>query len=186
MKIRRNAEVKTNKFEVGDIIEFVLNDGEEVEAVAVKQEKDGMLFCLVDCLRDEMPMNLKPTNKGGYEKSYLRTKLNTDIINRFPEEIRTRMKPFKNGDMLRIPTEKEIFGKNEYGETEKDIEQIELMKQRRNRVAFQGRNGDWEWYWLQNSAVASATRFACCNNVGVAYYLSASGELGVRPLFLIG
>ena len=39
-------------------------------------------------------------------------------------------------------------------------------------------------FWL--SAVASATYFAYCNVSGLAYYLSASSGLGVRPLFLIG
>ncbi len=46
---------------------------------------------------------------------------------------------FSNGDMVSIPTEKEIFGVNEYGEEESaNVEQFAIMKQRRNRVALPG------------------------------------------------
>lgn len=61
--------------------------------------------------------------------------------------------------MIRIPTEKEIFGVNKYGEKESDdVKQFEPMKNRRNRIAF--RNNEFEWYWLKNRGVRSATRFA--------------------------
>lgn len=34
------------------------------------------------------------------------------------------MAPFNNGDLLRLPTEKEIFGKNYYGECESLCEAV--------------------------------------------------------------
>ena len=175
-------------FGVGDTISFDLTDGEHMEAIAVKEETDGMIFCAVDCLETEYQMNKKPTNKGGYEASELRKALNGEILERFPAEIRESMVPFENGDLLRLPTEKEIFGKNKYGEDEPDtVTQWEPMKLRRNRIAFQGYNGEWEWYWLQNRLrdVASATYFAHVTSSGVAYYDDASNSLGVRPTFKI-
>ena len=140
--------------------------------MAVQQENDGMLFCLVDCLADEYSMNDTNTNEGGYEGSDLRKKLNIEIIARFPGDIKAMMVPFGNGDYLRLPTEKEIFGENYYGEYESPyVQQWKPMKQRRNRIAFQGKNGGWEWYWLQNKCRDSAASFALVDNSGIAYYI---------------
>lgn len=152
--------------------------------MAVQQENDGMLFCLVDCLADEYSMNDTNTNEGGYEDSDLRKKLKTEIIARFPADIKAMMVPFGNGDYLRLPTEKEIFGENYYGEYESPyVQQWKPMKQRRNRIAFQGKNGNWEWYWLQNKCRDSAANFANVNTDGSTNYISASNSIGVRPVF---
>ena len=86
--------------------------------------------------------------------------------------------------MIRIPTEKEIFGVNKYGEKESDdVKQFEPMKNRRNRIAF--RNNEFEWYWLKNRGVRSAAGFALVGYSGIANYSYASNSFGVRPLFKI-
>ena len=186
MKLFRTNEIDTDSFKVGDVISFTLTDGKEVEAMAVKQEKDGMVFVLVDCLRDEYSMNEENTNRGGYEASDLRGKLNNEILERFPDEIRKNLIAFENGDLLRLPSEREIFGEKIYGETEPETTvQWEPMKLRRNRVAFQGKNGCWEWYWLINKVEGSAAYFAIVSDNGGANFHSASGSLGVRPAFKI-
>ena len=85
-----------------------------------------------------------------------------------------------------LPTEKEIFGKNEYGTKEpENVVQWEPMKLRRNRIAFQGMNGSWEWYWLANKVKGSAAGFAIVYGSGHAYYNYASVSYGVRPAFKI-
>lgn len=188
MKLFRTIEaVAEGHYCVGDVITFTLNDGEEVEALAVKQEQDGMIFVLVDCLRKEYSMNRTSSNRGGYKSCALRKALNTEILDRFPAEIREKMVAFDSGDLLRLPTEREIFGYNPYGEKEpEDVEQWEPMKDRRNRIAFQGsKTGTWEWYWLQNKVDGSAARFANVPNDGYAYSSLASNALGVRPAFKI-
>ena len=191
MKLFRTVETADSGYKVGDVIAFTLTDGEEVEALAVKQEPDGMVFVLADCLRKNHQMNQRNTNKGGYEKCALRTKLNGEILDRFPTELRKKMVAFANGDLLRLPTEREIFGENSYGEGEADtVEQWEPMKLRKNRTAFQGKNGDWERYWLQNEVGDSDAYFAnaCFADVynnGDADYGSASHAYGVRPAFKI-
>lgn len=44
MKLFRTMETAAdNGYMVGDVIAFSLTDGEEVEALAVKQEQDGMI-----------------------------------------------------------------------------------------------------------------------------------------------
>lgn len=187
MKLFRTIEaVADGNYTVGDVIDFTLNDGEEVQALAVKQEDGGMLFVLLDCLADEECMNEENSNRGGFIASDLCAKLNGAILDRFPAEIREKMVPFSNGLTLRLPTEKEIFGKNEWGKEEGDaVQQWEPMKQRRYRIAFQGKNGAWEWYWLANQMDGSAANFAIVGSHGSAYYSSASGAYGVRPAFKI-
>lgn len=190
MKVKRNMMVDVELFEVGDIIKFKLNDGEKVQAMAVKETSKGMLFMLVDCLAKEYPMftSLEDMTEDyfTYENSDLRKALNSEIIARFPEKIRSRMVTLDNGDMLRIPTEREIFGENIYGQEESDtVKRFKPMKKKRNRIAFQGKEGAWEWYWLMNRHKDSASNFAVVSNDGNASYYYASGPCGVRPVFLL-
>lgn len=190
MKVKRNMAVEVEQFEVGDIIKFKLTDGEKVQAMAVKETSKGMLFMLVDCLAKEYPMftSLEDMTEDyfTYENSDLRKALNSEIIARFPEKIRSRMVTLDNGDMLRIPTEREIFGENVYGQEESDtVKRFKPMKKRRNRIAFQGKEGAWEWYWLMNRHKDSASNFAGVNGNGSADDNNASDPNGVRPVFLL-
>ena len=184
MELVRKIKLKAENFKPGDIISFELTDGEKVRARAVKRERNGMLFCMVDCLQQKEQMNIRDTNEGGYEASDLRKKLNSDILDRFPAEIRDRMKPMENGDMLRIPTEREIFEENEYGDSD-NTEQWPCMKQVRNRIALLGDNGGFEWYWLQNRSRNSASSFCFVNRDGNASAYLASLSIGVRPVFIL-
>ena len=192
MKVYRTSEVLAGgKYEVGDIVSYTMEDGEEVEALAVKEEFDKhgnlcMVFMLLDCLKEECRMNRDDTNDGGYEESHLRDQLATKYLEKFPAALRLYMVPFENGDLLRIPTEREIFGRNIYGEEETNtVEQFEPMKKRRNRMAFDGLNGETQAYWLQNKRVRSATYFCHVNNYGRAGTNGASSSCGVRPLYRI-
>lgn len=186
MKVRRTEKIKVNTFRVGDVIRFKLSDGEKVEMLAVKEESDGMIFCFADCLAKEYSMNEQNTNEGGWDASDLRKKLNSEILDRFPRKIRKLLLPFENGDMLRLPTEKEIFGSNQCGEDEPEsVSQWKPMKQRKNRIASQGLNGGWEWYWLQNRVPNSAAAFAYVDRCGYADCNNASNAYGVRPVVKI-
>lgn len=192
MKVYRTSEVLAGgRYEVGDIVSYTMEDGEEVEAIAVKEEFDKhgnlcMVFMLLDCLKEECRMNRDDTNDGGYEESHLRDQLATKYLEKFPAALRLNMVPFENGDLLRIPTEREIFGRNIYGEEEPNtVEQFEPMKKRRNRMAFDGLNGETQAYWLQNKRVRSAPYFCDVSGSGYANYYTASNSFGVRPLYRI-
>lgn len=192
MKVYRTSEVLAGgKYEVGDIVSYTMEDGEEVEALAVKEEFDKhgnlcMVFMLLDCLKEECRMNRDNTNDGGYEESHLRDQLATKYLEKFPTALQLNMVPFENGDLLRIPTEREIFGRNIYGEEEPNtVEQFEPMKKRRNRMAFDGLNGETQAYWLKNKRVGSATTFCIVSGTGRAYSSNASFSGGVRPLYRI-
>ena len=179
MKLFRKMEIEADEFKVGDVIAFTLKDGEEVEAMAMKQESDGMLFCLVDCLMDEEPMNRTNTTRGGYDGSALRKKLNTQIIYRFSDELREKMVAFDNGDLLMLPSEMEVFGKKIYSKVQENGQQWEPMKLRRNRIAFRGKNGEPEWWWLRS--VYSAAGFAYVSFNGCAGLIGACYSNGIRP-----
>ena len=194
MEVKRTIKTEVESFELGDVITFKLKDGEKVQAKAVKQTGEGMLFLTVDCLKDEYQMFEHPVGSMeiNYFNSDLRQALNGEILDCFPDEIRSRMVGMRIGDtdafdLLRIPTEKEIFGENSYGEEEADtVKQFKGMKNRRNRIAFQGsKTGNWECYWLQNRVKGTDSHFARVNGDGLAYYGSASFSSGVRPVFLL-
>lgn len=191
MVVKRKMKVDTEIFEVGDVIKFELNDGEKVQAVAVKETPKGMLFAFVDCLAKEYLMfnSLEGIDEEDicYFKSDLRKALNGEILDRFPEEIRSRMVSVNSaGDMLRIPSEREIFGENVYGQEESEtVKRWKPMKKKRNRIAFQGKEGAWEWYWLMNRHKEYASYFAIVDFSGNAHYYYASYSIGVRPVFLL-
>jgi len=192
MEVKRKMTVDTEMFELGDIISFKLTTGEKVQARAVKETPDGMLFVTVDCLKDEQPM-FKNTDDMededfSYDNSDLRKVLNGAILASFPAEIRDRMKVvYGDSDLLRIPSEKEIFGTNEYGQEEGKVKQFKGMKNRRNRIAWQGsKTGTFEWYWLMNRHKEYASGSASVSSGGgSAHSALASASLGVRPVFLL-
>lgn len=191
MLVKRTMKVDVELFEVGDIIKFKLTDGEKVQAMAVEQTPEGMLFVLVDCLAKEYPMfnDIDDMDEEdiSYATSDLRKALNGEILDRFPKEIKERMVAVNaEGDMLRIPTECEIFGENVYGQEESKLtKRWKPMKKKRNRIAFQGKEGAWEWYWLINRHKDYASRFASVYSHGYASYYGASASGGVRPVFLL-
>lgn len=194
MEVMRNMTIDTELFELGDIISFTLTTGEKVKAKAIRETPNGMLFITVDCLKDEQKMFENPgrAEKVDYEHSDLRKKLNGEIFESFPEEIKGRMVGMRVGqtncfDMLRIPTEREIFGENSYGKDEPvSVRRFYGMENRRERIAFQGsETGTWEWYWLQNRVEDSASLFAYVYLYGGANCDHASLSFGVRPVFLL-
>lgn len=177
--VMRRVWARTNEIQVGDRIP-VKHYTATCQAITPK----GALFLLDQYLDEAYPMNRKNTNKGGYPESDLRNTLrNKEILDLF-DDYGDRMVPFEDGDLLRIPFHGEIFGQEaaEYFEPD-GCQQWELMKDRKNRIAF--RQGSWEWGWLQNKRKDSATHFAHVLGDGSASCSNASNSLGVRPAFLI-
>lgn len=185
MKVIRQTVIDTDDYQVGDLMEFALKSGEKVEAMAVDKAGDKTVFCLVDCLKDEYPMNKTNTTNGGWCGSKLRKTLNDVIVYQFPDEIREKMKPFDNGDLLRVPSMKEMFGETYFGvEPTEGVKQWEPMKERRNRIAWQGsKTTKYEWYWLRD--VVSSPAFAVVFGCGLASASAASASGGIRPAFQI-
>lgn len=144
MIVMRRVKIEVNRPKIGDRISFTLKTGEKVEAMAVRELINGTVFCTVDYLDKPYSMNRKGGTRGGYEASDLRKILNGDILDSFPDGIREQLIPFDNGDLLTIPSEREMFGENVRAkEDEGDVMQWEPMEDRRNRIAL--RDGNVEW-----------------------------------------
>lgn len=179
MKVLRQTEIETNEFRVSDQVRVG-----HYTATCQTVTPKGALFLLDQYLDEAYPMNRKNTNKGGYEESDLRETLRSKEILDLFYDWGDRMVPFDNGDLLRIPFFGEIFGQEDAEYFEPDgCDQWELMKDRKNRIAF--RQNCWEWGWLQNKRKGSATAFCAVADGGYANYWSASASIGVRPAFLI-
>lgn len=193
MEVKRTIKTDVESFEMGDVISFKLKDGEKVQAKAVKKTDEGMLFITVDCLKNEYQMFKKMGSMEiNYLNSDLRRDLHGEILDRFPDEIRSRMVGMRIGDsdtfdLLRIPTEREIFGENPYSKDESDtVVQFKGMKNRRNRIAFQGSETERsEWYWLQNRVEDTSSNFTRVDSAGNAGCGGAYHSRGVRPVFLL-
>lgn len=180
MKVIRKTEIETNSFFVGDQIAVG-----RYTATCQKVSEESALFFMDQYDDDPQRMNDENTNEGGYEKSDLRRRINNEeSLRDFPEDVRSRLMPFENGDLIRIPTFCEMFGNEEYEDWCEDdgAEQLPLMVSRENRVAY--RKNECEWGWLQN-ITASATGFAFVGATGDANYTGASYVHGVRRVFQI-
>ena len=151
-----------------------------------KREVFG-LFCLDQYIDKDYCFNDSDDENVTYETSSLRKMLNNIIVRDCNfDSIRNRIIRFENGDLLRIPTVEELFGKDILKDVyEPDLfgrnEQWQLMVYRKNLVAY--RNNEPEWGWLMNKIKKSASNFAAVGNDGNAGNYYASTSNGVRPVF---
>lgn len=165
---------------VGDQIVIPLGDLGTFTATAQKVT-DGKVLFIFDDYITERPMNKNGSNEGGYEKSDLRKWIENDLFKMFPKALRDHILG------LSIPTLGEICEWDDKWDREHfeadDDEQLPLMKQRRNRVAYY--DNECECGWLRNAMKKefSSARFARVATDGVAVCASASASLGVRPEF---
>ena len=186
MKVIRKQTIDTETFELGDEIRFKLTTGEKVRAKAVQECENGMLFITKDCVGKETPMYENPLEEHlDYLHSDLRKYLTSELLSLFPEKIRSRMLPMMirgsyYEDYLRIPTEKEIFGKNHWDTNDIYTKQFYGMNHRRNRIATDGKD-KLEWYWLLNNVFGNY--FAYVSSTGFANFGFASTSRSVRVVF---
>ena len=181
MKVLRTSETETNELQMGDVIR--LKDGYTATCQAVTEA--GAIMLLDQYLDFDAPMNKRSTNHGGYEDSDLRKWLQDQIDEFLPEDLKKHLKPFRSGDLLRLPYYGEMFDDLNPVYVEPDgMNQWTLMKERKNRIAFH-RSGDWDCGWLMNRRVQSAPTFAVVSAFGDAGNFGASFSLGVRPAFKI-
>ena len=192
IEVLRQVKMEAEHFEVGDQISIELEGYGEFTATAHKVYADNAALFIFDHCVTERPMNKNGSNKGGFYESDLCRWMNEELIKAFPEKYRANMAAFDMDGkiMLRLPTRSEMFGRDDcskYYEYESDGngEQLELMKDRKNRICMSP-DDEYCWYWLMNArSVVSSTAFAYVSTSGLAYYHAASASLGVRPAFVI-
>lgn len=183
------VDTGSGKYKTGDFVQFVYDD-RTWDAIIVDANDEWAEVVFLDTLDEDRPMNSKDTNEGGFPASELCKWLNSEGISKFPKMTQDQMVIYPDGIKLRIPTEKQIFGCNEYGEEQQDEKQFEPMKKRRNRVAFQKDDDSdagevFNWYWLEDKRKNSSTLFCSCGSYGRADCYYASSANGVRLRFRI-
>ena len=180
IKVLRKQETETKEILLGDQILISLNGLGDFTATAHKTTDKGVLFIFDDYVVSKS-MNEKNTNEGGFEESDLKKWIDSVLLEAFPAELKDRIAD------LSIPTVGELFGHddewdNEHFESDDD-EQLPLMKERRNRVAYL--KNEWEWGWLRNATKkkVSSASFADVTGHGGAGFCDATASYGVRPEF---
>lgn len=165
---------------VGDKMMVPLGKLGNFTATVQKVTNDNVLFIFDDYVA-KRPMNEDDDNAGGYSQSDLKKWINAELYNMFPAVLKQRMTG------LSIPTLGEICGWDDewdrsHIEADGD-EQLPLMKQRRNRVAYY--KNDCEWGWLRNATKKefSSADFAFVDDYGFTDCDYASTSYGVRPEF---
>lgn len=147
-------------FRAGDEARQVLKDGSVMDfAVAAVNhyQDDEIIFVMKNCIGDELPMNEEDTNAGGWPRSYLREKANTDILALLPDELVEVIAPrkivqivrgerFECEDKLWVPSEVEYSGESRYGVEEEEDKQFEFYKEVKNRISLDA-DGDPCWKW---------------------------------------
>ena len=180
MKVLRKQEIETANIQVGDQVIIPLAEIGEFSATAHKVTDEGIMF-IFDEYITRRPMNSKNTNKGGFEKSELKKWMDTVLLMAFPEELRDKIYG------LTLPTVGQIVGHEDEWDNnnlEPDTdEQLPLMTERKNRVAYF--KNDSSWGWLRNAAKeeVSSAAFAYVNGRGNTDFDGASNSGGVRPEF---
>lgn len=180
MKVLRKQEIETANIQVGDQVIIPLAEIGEFSATAHKVTDEGIMF-IFDEYITRRPMNSKNTNKGGFEKSELKKWMDTVLLMAFPEELRDKIYG------LTLPTVGQIVGHedewdNNNLESDTD-EQLPLMKERKNRVAYFKNDSSWGWLRNTTKEEVSSAYFAFVVRDGYAAYGNASSSAGVRPEF---
>lgn len=190
---------RATDFHSGDEVRQVLEDGSIMDfAVAAVNhyQNDEIIFVMKKCLEEELPMNEKDTNAGGWPKSYLREKANADILALLPDELVKVISPrkivqivngerFESEDKLWAPSEVEYSGEARYGVEEEGDKQFEYYKEKENRISL-----DTDGYpcckWERSQYRGHSCGFMLVNTDGNPNYNDwASSRYGVNLGFCI-
>ena len=112
--------------------------------------------------------------------------LNKEYLDSIPDEVKGYMVPQESRQIIDLPREIEVFGKNEYGVKEKG-KQWPYFKNTKNRICTTKKDDEYShWWWLGTPYRASAAYFCDCCSFGDATYSGAShADSCVRPRFIL-
>lgn len=112
--------------------------------------------------------------------------LNKEYLDSIPDEVKGYMVPQESRQIIDLPREIEVFGKNEYGVKEEG-KQWPYFKNTKNRICITKKDDEYSyWWWLGTPYRASAAYFCYCANYGHANCYGASDASAyVRPRFIL-
>lgn len=194
-------------FNVGDAKTVQLKDGTSIDVRIIgfyhDKDADGRLlpisFETVQTMNDDEVMNEKYTNEGGWEKSFLRARLNGSFFDEMlPDDLKAVIKPCvkftgtggKNPvmgqtiDKLFVLSEQEIFGRKVFS-MGGEGHWYEWYRQEDNPYGKVKQNGKADWRWERSPYGSNATIFCLVNSNGTANYYGAGSSFGVAFGFCV-
>ena len=155
---------------VGDEIDIVLKTGEKVTLVCERVAHRSATFFTKNLLEDTHCMNENWTAKNGEQLSTMDAYLGK-LFYLLPDDLQEVVT-----EPLRLLREKEVFGKNVYG-NEEVCEALPRYFKKKNRV--KRLNGVPFPYWLASPDANSSTNFCYVGSDGDGNYTNASLSFGV-------
>lgn len=194
-------------FEVGDAKTVQLKDGTSIDVRIIgfyhDKDADGRVlpisFETVQTLNDDEVMNEKYTNEGGWEKSFLRARLNGSFFDEMlPDDLKAAIKPCvkltgtggKNPvmgqtvDKLFVLSEQEIFGRKVFS-MGGEGHWYDWYRQEDNPYGKVKQNGEADWRWERSPNGGDTTFFCNVVSTGNADYCDAYISFGVAFGFCV-
>lgn len=155
---------------VGDEIDIVLKTGEKVTLVCERAGHRSATFFTKNLLEDTHCMSVNWAAKNGEQLSTMEAYLGK-LFRLLPDDLQEVVT-----EPLRLLREKEVFGKNIYG-NEEVCEVLHRYSEKENRVKTL--NGVPFPYWLATPDATNAAGFCGVDSDGSSYYSGASTSRGV-------
>jgi len=194
-------------FVPGDTKKITLKDGSEINVRIIdfnhdedeSGQKIPISFESVETLNEDQVMNDSCSNKGGWEKSKLRSFLNTTILAMLPDDLRAVIKPCvkltrtsgasnaslgKTLDHIFVLSEQEIFGRKIYSGGNEG-HWYDWYRQENTEYGKCKQNGERDWRWERSPYRDSTTGFCLVVSTGSAYRYAASDTCGVSFGFCV-
>ena len=195
-------------FALGDTKKITLADGSEIHVRIIDFNHDeddtGSLipisFESVETLNEDHVMNDSYTNKGGWEKSKLRSVLNGNFFNTMlPDDLKAVIKPCekltrtsgadnaplgKTIDHIFVLSEQEIYGRKIYSGGHEGF-WYEWYRQEDTEYGKCKQNGERNWRWERSPYSGYTTHFCRVDGSGGANYGYANGSRGVSFGFCV-
>ena len=194
-------------FVPGDTKKITLKDGSEINVRIIdfnhdedeSGQKIPISFESVETLNENQVMNDSCSNKGGWEKSKLRSFLNTTILAMLPDDLRAVIKPCvkltrtsgasnaslgKTLDHIFVLSEQEIFGRKIYSGGNEG-HWYDWYRQENTEYGKCKQNGERDWRWERSPYRGNTSNFCSVNSNGDANYDGASNTIGVSFGFCV-
>lgn len=194
-------------FAVGDVKRIALKDGTDigVRIIGFNHDFDAndhpvpISFETVETLNNDWQMNSEWTNKGGWEKSQFRAKLNGSFFDeKLPDELKAVITPCakitgvgeekeqksRTIDKLFILSEQEIFGRKIYS-IGGEGKWYEWYKRENTPYGKCKQSGKRDYWWERSPYGDNTTSFCGVSNGGNAYNSGASYSYGVSFGFCV-
>ena len=149
------------------------------------KEKIVAILCPIDNI-DWYPMNLKFTNEGGFEKSFMKNIALPKIMHEL-DQSNDYIFPYP----ITLFTEQNFFGKVIYTEeiytdsVDNNLLPIFKFISFKKFLDYSENGEDDSSFWLRDVGRGSSCHFVLAGDYGIAYYSSAASSRGVRPRLML-